>query len=56
MLTAKDYESDKILELLIGADDYLTKPFLIGELIARVPSLIRRYVGFHINKDTSFYF
>ena len=43
MLTAKNEESDKVLGLRIGADDYLTKPFSINELIARVNSLIRRF-------------
>ncbi len=43
MLTAKDDEIDKIKGLRLGADDYLTKPFSINELMARVNSLIRRY-------------
>ena len=43
MLTAKNDESDKVLGLRIGADDYLTKPFGINELTARVNSLIRRF-------------
>ncbi len=43
MLTAKDSETDKVSGLRLGADDYLTKPFLINEFIARVQSLIRRY-------------
>lgn len=43
MLTAKDSEVDKVSGLRLGADDYLTKPFLMSELIARVHSLIRRY-------------
>lgn len=45
MLTAKDDESDKIRGLRDGADDYMTKPFSIKELIARVGSLIRRYTS-----------
>ena len=43
MLTAKSSEEDKVFGLRLGADDYLTKPFGIYELLARVNSLIRRY-------------
>lgn len=43
MLTAKSAEDDKVSGLRLGADDYLTKPFSISELMARVNSLIRRY-------------
>ena len=43
MLTAKSEEEDKVSGLRMGADDYLTKPFSINELMARVNSLIRRY-------------
>ncbi len=43
MLTAKSDEGDKVFGLRLGADDYLTKPFSINELMARVNSLIRRY-------------
>ena len=43
MLTAKSNEEDKVFGLRLGADDYLTKPFGINELTARVNSLIRRY-------------
>ena len=43
MLTAKSNEEDKVSGLRMGADDYLTKPFSINELMARVNSLIRRY-------------
>ena len=42
MLTAKSSEEDKVFGLRLGADDYLTKPFGINELLARVNSLIRR--------------
>lgn len=42
MLTAKGEERDKIKGLDIGADDYMTKPFSIGELIARVNAILRR--------------
>lgn len=43
MLTAKSDEEDKVSGLRMGADDYLTKPFSINELMARVHSLVRRY-------------
>ena len=42
-LTAKASESDKLLGLMSGGDDYLTKPFSYAELFARVNSLIRRH-------------
>jgi two-component system phosphate regulon response regulator PhoB len=42
MLTARAEESDKIVGLDAGADDYLTKPFSTGELLARVRALLRR--------------
>lgn len=44
MLTAKDYEIDKILGLGIGADDYITKPFSINEVVARVKAIMRRFL------------
>lgn len=43
MLTAKNDIVDKVLGLEIGADDYLTKPFDIREVLARVKSLLRRF-------------
>lgn len=42
MLTAKTSELDRVLGLELGADDYLTKPFSIRELVARVKALLRR--------------
>ena len=42
MLSARDEDIDKIIGLEVGADDYLTKPFNPGELVARVKSILRR--------------
>lgn len=42
MITAKSEELDKILGLELGADDYITKPFSVRELIARVKAVLRR--------------
>jgi two-component system, OmpR family, response regulator RegX3 len=42
MLTAKDSEADKVAGLEIGADDYVTKPFSMRELISRIRALLRR--------------
>ena len=42
MLTSKKQEMDKVLGLEIGADDYMTKPFSIRELVARIKALLRR--------------
>ena len=42
MLSAKTLETDKIKGLSIGADDYMTKPFSVSELLARVEALVRR--------------
>ncbi len=42
MLTAKDSEVDKVVGLELGADDYVTKPFSLRELVARIRALLRR--------------
>jgi len=42
LLTAKGLEADKVYGLNLGADDYITKPFSIGELLARVHAVLRR--------------
>ena len=42
MLSAKSQEQDKVLSLSVGADDYITKPFGVQELLARVMALLRR--------------
>src|SRR5438132_1441327 len=42
MVTAKDSEVDKVVGLELGADDYLTKPFSVREVLARVNAVIRR--------------
>ncbi len=55
MLTAKVEDTDKIMGLSIGADDYVCKPFNPAELVARVKSQIRRYtlLGASSNTPTS---
>ena len=45
MLTARDDEADRLVGLEIGADDYVTKPFSLRELAARVRALLRRSYG-----------
>lgn len=49
MLTARDNEMDKVTGLSVGADDYMTKPFLPLELIARVKAQLRRYYSYNMN-------
>jgi len=51
MLTAKSEESDRILGLELGADDYITKPFSVRELIARIKAVLRRSEGRQEDKD-----
>lgn len=45
MLTAREEENDKIMGLDLGADDYMTKPFSLGELLSRIKANIRRFSG-----------
>ncbi len=51
MLTARTEESDKLVGLELGADDYLTKPFSPKELVARVRAVLRRAEGLHSPTD-----
>jgi DNA-binding response OmpR family regulator len=53
MVTARDAESDKVLGLESGADDYLTKPFGIRELLARVGAIMRRHKRESDRADTA---
>jgi DNA-binding response OmpR family regulator len=53
MLTAKSEELDKIVGLEMGADDYLTKPFSMRELMARVRALLRRAAGREAEAENS---
>lgn len=54
MLSAKSEDTDKIIGLGFGADDYVTKPFNPLELVARIKSQIRRYISFSgfVQKET----
>ncbi len=45
MLTARGDEADKVVGLELGADDYVTKPFSVKELVARIHAVLRRPVG-----------
>ena len=45
MLTARDEEMDKVIGLELGADDYMTKPFGLRELMSRIKALLRRAYG-----------
>ena len=46
-LTARDRQADKVTGLSLGADDYVTKPFDLEELIARIRAILRRTAGHH---------
>lgn len=56
MLTAKSEEIDKILGLELGADDYITKPFSVRELSARVKALLRRSNAMEAQAEDAFEF
>jgi two-component system alkaline phosphatase synthesis response regulator PhoP len=56
MLTAKGETIDKVLGLKLGADDYLTKPFEVIELLARIEALLRRAPKTHSNSADAFRF
>ena len=43
MLTARNEETDRILGLEMGADDYVVKPFVARELLARIKAILRRF-------------
>ncbi|KUG04920.1 phosphate regulon transcriptional regulatory protein phob (sphr) [hydrocarbon metagenome] len=51
MLTARDEELDRVLGLELGADDYVTKPFSVRELVARVKAVLRRNLGQETEDD-----
>jgi len=51
MLTAREGEADTVLGLELGADDYLTKPFSMRELLARVKAMLRRSEAVHARAD-----
>ncbi len=53
MLTAKDAEMDQVLGLELGADDYMTKPFRVRELQARVRAQLRKVVSFRQSQVTT---
>ena len=55
MLTAKGEELDKILGLELGADDYITKPFSIRELLARIKAVLRRSSILKVEKEELYY-
>lgn len=55
ILSAKCEETDKIIGLGLGADDYMTKPFSMGELTARIKAQLRRYTNFSSESGADHY-
>lgn len=55
IITAKTEETDKVMGLEYGADDYISKPFGIREMMARIKAVLRRYenTAEHVHKDSS---
>ena len=55
IITAKTEETDKVMGLEYGADDYISKPFGIREMMARIKAVLRRYenTADHVQKDSS---
>ena len=53
-LTARDSDEDKVTGLTIGGDDYVTKPFSLEEVIARIRSILRRTKGVDGEAGTRF--
>ena len=54
MLTARDEEIDKIVGLELGADDYVTKPFSVRELMARIKAYLRKFEASTSNANSNF--
>ena len=52
-LTAKDSTEDKVTGLTLGGDDFVTKPFSLEEVIARIRAVLRRFQGGHADADTA---
>lgn len=51
ILSAKEEETDRIIGLSMGADDYMVKPFSVRELTARVKAQLRRYINYNEKKE-----
>ncbi len=56
MLTAKEEEIDRVVGLEVGADDYVTKPFSVPELLARIHAQLRRWQALHVKEITHYSF